>query len=353
MSGERCAHRLLALIMTLKIRQAGGACEEGDILQILSDIDRGLGGWGQAGNWGRSQGGVTFTMGEPSVGGIRPIVALVGTEWSIHLHAEPDGAGGVVTCLLKDPGQAGGRRSLVHDLPEGSAGRTTVSTGADFTVAGQRVVPIAHVSGELHHSHGLLWDPTADCAADIRYHQDGSIKWKRRYRGGRMMGRGDGTPAHESYWPGGRLQAEEYGSANFGRHRDPAAGPAYAEYHPNGQKALEVFARRGADGRVSIVGSGVWDSRGNKREPSDREARTLSDTGLAMAAEGIDIDHFFEGRRKERAAAEAVEAVAAGIAASGHPNIPPGGPALPRPSGMRQAGRGKATGAARAGREAA
>lgn len=306
MSGERCAHRLLARIMTLKIRQAGGECEEGDVLKILSDIDAGRGGWGRGG-WigGAAKGGVTFTLGEAGREGVKPVVALVGTEWSIYLHLKPDGAGGTVASLLKDP--LGRRQSWVHDLAGSSAGKTTVSTDEDYT-AGAQWVPMAFVSREQHYSHGLFWDPAPDIAADTHFYLDGSVKWKRRYQGGRMMGRGDDSPAHESYWPDGALQAVEYGSVNFGRHRDPLIGPAYVECHPNGQKALEVFARRGKDGIVEVVGGGAWDSDGRVRTPGTHEGRTLSETDLVMARVGDDIDEYFEARRKDRAVQEAAAA---------------------------------------------
>ncbi len=327
MSGERCAHRLLARIMMLKIRQAGGECEEGDVLKILSDIDVGRGGWGR-GDWagGVAKGGVTFTLGEAGREGVRPIVALVGTEWSVYLHPEPDGAGGTVTSLLKDT--LGRRQSWVHDLPGSSAGKTTVSTGEDY-MGGKQWVPLAFVSRELHYAHGLLWDPSPDIAADTHFYLDGSVKWRRRYQGGRMMGRGDHAPAHESYWPGGALQAEEYGSVNYGRHRDPLVGPAYVECHPNGQKALEVFARRGVDGIVEVVGGGAWDSAGRPRAAGVHEGRTLSETDLVTARVSDDVDGYFEARRKDRAVQEAVDE--APEAAKATKNM-----VLSHPSGMRQ-----------------
>jgi hypothetical protein len=49
MSGERCVHQLLSRIMMLKIRQAGGECDESDILKIISDVDVWRGGWGRGG----------------------------------------------------------------------------------------------------------------------------------------------------------------------------------------------------------------------------------------------------------------------------------------------------------------
>jgi hypothetical protein len=194
---------------------------------------------------------------------------------------------------------------VVH-LPPSDAGKTTVATDEDYT-GGDQWVPLAFVSRELHYAHGLLWDPSPDVAADTHFYMDGSVKWKRRHQGGRMMGRGDHSPAHESYWPGGALQAEEYGSVNFGRHRDPLVGPAYVECHPNGQKALEVFARRGVDGVVDVVGGGAWDSAGRPRAAGVHEGRTLSDTALAMAWAGDDVDGYFEARRKDRAVQEAAD----------------------------------------------
>lgn len=331
MTGERCSHRLLSRITTLKIRQAGGVCDEDDILKILSDIDWRRGGWGRGG--GKSRGGVTFTIGEPSEKGIRPIVSLVGTEWSVYLHPELDGRGGTVTSLLKDP--LGKRQAWVHDLPGSSAGKTIVSAGDDYLSTGG---PMAFVSRELHYSNGLLWDPSPDIAADTCFYEDGGLKWKRRYQGGRMMGRGDHSPAHESYWQSGVLQAEEYGSVNFGRHRDPSVGPAYTEYHPTGQKALEVFARRGDGGRTEVVGGGAWDLKGRERGAMVHEARTLSETNLTMALKDEGLDAFFESRREDWAIHEAV-------AESGG-----GGPerlVLSHPSGMRQTFRRGGSGVAK------
>ncbi len=331
MSGERCVHQLLSRIMMLKIRQAGGECDESDILKIISDVDVWRGGWGRGRDRGVSKGGVTFTVGEADGNGVRPIAALVGTEWSVYLLLEPSGEGGVVTSLLKDPD--GGQRSFVHDLPDSSAGKTTVSTGEDYT-GGEHGTPMAYVSRETHYAHGLLWDPSAEIAADICYYEDGGVKWKRRYQGGRMMGRGDFSPAHESYWPGNSLQAAEYGSVNFGRHRDPAAGPAYIEYHPNGQKALEVFAHRGPDGRIGVTGGGAWDSQGRPRVPGAEEVQTLSETDLMMAMGSAELDAFFCARRKDREVAEAVAETAPERADDQWGTAR--GISLSHPSGMRQ-----------------
>ncbi len=327
MSGEASDLHLMARIMSIKISHAGGSGVEEDlVLRYLHCYVRGEAAQTRL----KISDSVTLGIGEHSSSSPPPVVAEVGPHWkvflhpSLHLDERGSSQGGTITTLLKDPLKKG--NAWVQDPIFGSPAKTTISAGDSPELPNMEYF---YVSRETHYSHGLVWDPNSEKAADMAFFDDGSIKWKRRYQGGKMMGRGDCIPAHESYWPAGILQAEEYGSVNHGRFRDPLIGPAYVEYHPNGQKALEVFAywHEANPSSIVITGSGAWDSGGKPRTPDEQEARTLSDTGLEMARHDS-TDEFFEARRMNRLVGEAVVETGA--------TLPRGEVILFHPSGQRK-----------------
>lgn len=325
MSGELCVEHLVSRVMSIKIAAAGGKCSEEDVMAVLLDY-----GWRDRGGIRRKvSASVNFCAGSRNDSGARPIIAEVGDEWRIFLQMDPDEtSGGTVTAMRTGIGDGG--IALVHNPAGFEAAKTKISAGESPEGPG---MPYAFVERETHYSHGLLWDPGKTSASDVRYYDDGSVRWRRRHQGGRLMGRGDSVPFHESYWPTGFLQAEEYGSSNSGRHRDANIGPAYAEYHPNGKKSLQVYAEKAADGMIHIVGSGTWDSAGAERAHSVHEGRTLSDTSIFLSRTDF-LDDYFEKKATDLAIAEAaVEASRGGKA----PELPAGGLTLSHPSGMRMA----------------
>ena len=105
-------------------------------------------------------------------------------------------------------------------------------------------------------------------------------------------------PCHTSYWLDGKIQSVEFGKVTHGHFRDPQVGPAYTEYHPNGQLALAVYAHRLPPAPSEIISSGVWDSSGKPRTPSVQEARFLSDPRLVMSKID-DLESFFAARQAE------------------------------------------------------
>lgn len=316
MVGAECDLHLIARVCFLKIAQVGGECAEEDIIKFLYDQSQG-GGYLER----KVSSSVVFSTGEGRKDRGKPVIASVRRDWKVFLHLDlENNGGGTVTTLFFNP--LGERQAWTHNPIPHSAAKTVIGFGQYSELSGG----CAYVERETHYAHGLIWDPGAEVAANVCHYPDGRVKSRRRYQGGRMMGRGDQVPAHESYWPDGVLQAEEYGSVNSGRYRDPSAGPSYAEYHPNGKLALEVFSVKEDDGRVVIRGGGVWDSNGRTRTPDAQESAMLSDTGLALARYDS-TDEFFESRRVDRAVAEA-------IAEGGKPV--PAKLVLPHPPGVKR-----------------
>jgi len=285
MQGENCSRYLQARVMAMKISQVGGEGEEGDLIRFIRDHDfRGNGKIGR-----KISDTVVLFSGERQEGYTGVVVARVGSYWDVVLRSKEDG--GEIVTLFREGGRVGG--ALVQDPPSGAAAKTVV-TQADNPYS--RGVGFAYVSRETHYSFGLLWDPGEQRAADIHYYEDGTVKMMRRYQGGRMMGRGDHLPCHASYWPNGNLQSEEYGHSDYGRFRNPSAGPAYAEYHPNGKAALEVYALRDPSGQILIARCGTWDESGKERVPGPHETRVLSETCLTMMRYDS-VDDFSDSRR--------------------------------------------------------
>lgn len=146
-----------------------------------------------------------------------------------------------------------------QDLPSGVAAEVFFAT--DWGGKDGRGVDEPFLGKETHYTQGLLWDPDRNTAAETCYYEDGGIRWIRRSRGGKFASR-DGKPCLESFGRDGNPELAEYGSEGVGRHRPVEEGPAYIEFHPNGQAAVEIFVERG-----KVKKSNWFDLSGNKIEP--------------------------------------------------------------------------------------
>lgn len=121
---------------------------------------------------------------------------------------------------------------------------------------GEREMPF--VLKESYFSDGLLWNPRPGTPADVCYHPNGAVRWRRWATDGKFSSTNAG-PCLEVFAENGAPVLVEYGKEGVGRHRSREDGPAYSEFHRNGQVALQVFAENGR-----ILKTNWFDQDGSK-----------------------------------------------------------------------------------------
>jgi hypothetical protein len=286
MQGERCGEYLLFRVAAMKVAQAGGVCEEGDIARFFRDCAT-----GQWQNLSRKISNTITAHGSIDETSGKTVLNLdLGNSWKVILKGESGVEGGTVSTAFKSKGSQG--PALLQDPPGGEAAKITVTRAENPYLKG---VGFAYVSREQHYSFGLLWDPSPGIPADQCYYEDGTVKDRRRYQAGKMGG-DDHSPCYQGYWPDGQLKIEEYGKADIGKFRNPEIGPSYSEFYPGGQRALEICSQKTVDGGVVVTGGGAWDEDGNKTLVDPQVARFMSDTSLS-AAQHDTFDGVFADRR--------------------------------------------------------
>lgn len=146
---------------------------------------------------------------------------------------------------------------LLQDHPSGSPAQTVVvkysaafwnpivqDHNSILPCSAWSTLPDGFIVKASHYSHGLLWDPSGTSPAETCLYPDGSTYWRRRYRAGLCRDNAS-SPCFEAFWGTGTPMVVEYGHEGVGKHRPANQGPAYQEFHVNGQPALVMYAEHG------------------------------------------------------------------------------------------------------------
>lgn len=277
--GERADLRLAALIMSEKIREAGGEADSKDIFRLLGAIREQALADGQVTTpQGRMATTKFFFHATPWSSNHGVLTAYAPGGWRVSAGVLTEKVGVEIVTSVSDGGGDGGgdggRRfvlddflSSAQDLPLGGAARTLVLN--DIGVRN----PLAFVATVVHFSHGHKWNPSPDQPAETGYYPDGVVKWRRSWVQGWQRAPGD-SPSFESFWTNGATQVLEYGSqrgdsGGGGKHRERTKGPAYTEFFLNGKPALAMFAENG----MRIGEMLFFSADGTRREPTELESK--------------------------------------------------------------------------------